>query len=399
MHRLTSIFLAGLLSAGLAGCTEDLTTPGSCPQTCPGGIAQLLDTVIYAVPDGDSSFVGYQDAGGGSALLVSAGLAAGEFRSVIRFGRRQDSVLVDDTLRAYSIDSVALVIGVVGRDSLQPGIWLHLYRMPATVDSTVTFADVEAMYTPENFIDSVPVPDTLHSGTLRTVLTGTALERVEILAVDSGVLALAVRTSATAATGVRIGSRLAGSLLPTFFTYASATVADTSVKQTIARSPSFDTFVEQFPPGSDPDLLLVGSAPSARALLRFALPPGIRDSAQILKAVLQLLPVDAVPGLPNDPATLQVRGVLTDLGAKSPLISLLSSVRTLETGVTDTVGVEVASLVRTWQVENPAAEALMVILQPEASTFTRPVFGSTRAGPGVPRIRITYVLPFGFQDP
>ena len=81
MHRLTSIFLAGLLSAGLAGCTEDLTTPGSCPQTCPGGIAQLLDTVIYAVPDGDSSFVGYQDAGGGSALLVSAGLAAGEFRS------------------------------------------------------------------------------------------------------------------------------------------------------------------------------------------------------------------------------------------------------------------------------------------------------------------------------
>jgi hypothetical protein len=77
MHRLTSIFLAGLLSAGLAGCTEDLTTPGSCPQTCPGGIAQLLDTVIYAVPNGDSSFVGYQDAGGGSALLVSAEPAGG----------------------------------------------------------------------------------------------------------------------------------------------------------------------------------------------------------------------------------------------------------------------------------------------------------------------------------
>jgi hypothetical protein len=176
-------------------------------------------------------------------------------------------------------------------------------------------------------------------------------------------------------------------------------VADTVAKQTIARVPTFNTFVEESPPVADPDHLPVGSAPSARALLRFALPPGIRDSAQILKAVLQLLPVDAVPGLPNEPATLQVRGVLTDLGAKSPLIPLLSSFGTLETGVTDTVEVEVASLVRTWQVENPAAEALMVILQPEASTFTRPVFGSTRAGPGVPRIRITYVLPFGFQEP
>jgi hypothetical protein len=399
MHRLTSIFLAGLLAAGLAGCTEDLTTPGSCPQTCPGGIAQLLDTVIYAVPDGDSTFVGYQVAGGGSALLVSSGLPAGEFRSVIRFGRRQDSILVNDTLRAYAIDSVALVIGVVGRDSLQGGIWLHLYRMPATVDTGVTFADVEAMYTPENLIDSVQISDTLHTGTVRTVLTGTVLERVEIPPIDSGVLAIAVRMSAPAPTGVRIGNHLGGSLLPTFFTYTSAPVADTVVKQTIARSPTFNTFVEESPPAADPDLLLVGSAPSARAMLRFALPPGIRDSAQILKAVLQLLPVDAVPGLPNDPATLQVRGVLTDLGAKSPLISLLSSLGTLETGVTDTVEVEVASLVRTWQVENPAAEALMVILQPEASTFTRPVFGSTRAGPGVPRIRITYVLPFGFQEP
>jgi hypothetical protein len=399
MHRLTSLLLAGLLSAGLAGCTEDLTTPGSCPQTCPGGIAQILDTVIYAVPDGDSTFAGYQVAGGGITLLVSAGLPAGEFRSVIRFGRRQDSLLVSDTLRPYAIDSVALVLGVAGRDSLQGGIWLHIYRMPASVDTAVTFADVEATFAPENFIDSVQVPDTLHSGTVRTVLTGTALERVEIPAVDSGVLALAVRMSAPAPTGVRIGNQLAGSLIPTFFTYASVTVADTAVKRTIARTPVFNTFVEQSPPIADPDLLLVGSAPSARALLRFALPPGIRDSAQILRAILQLLPTQAVPGLPNDPATLQVRGVLKDLGAKSPLIALLSSVGTLETGVTDTVEVEVASLVRTWQVENPAAEALMVILQPEASSFTRPVFGSTRAGPGVPRIRITYVLPFGFQEP
>jgi hypothetical protein len=271
--------------------------------------------------------------------------------------------------------------------------------MPATVDTTVAFADVEAAFTPENFVDSVQVPDTLHSGTVRTVLTGTALGRVEIPAADSGVLALAVRISAPAPTGVRIGSQLGGSLIPTFFTYASATVADTAVKQTIARTPVFTTFVEQAPAAANPDLLLVGSAPSARAMLRFALPPGIRDSAQILRAMLQLLPAEAVAGLPNDAATLQVRGVLTDLGAKSPLIPLLSSVGTLETGVTDTVEVEVASLVRTWQVENPAAEALMVILQPEASSFTRPVFGSTRAGPGVPRIRITYVLPFGFQEP
>jgi hypothetical protein len=100
------------------------------------------------------------------------------------------------------------------------------------------------------------------------VLTGTALERVEIPAVDSGVLAIAVRISAPTPTGIRIGSQFAGSLVPTFFTYTSASVADTVSNQTIARVPTFSTFVEQSPPVADPDLLLVGSAPSARAMLR-----------------------------------------------------------------------------------------------------------------------------------
>jgi hypothetical protein len=39
-------------------------------------------------------------------------------------------------------------------------------------------------------------------------------------------------------------------------------------------------------------------------------------------------------------------------------------------------------------------------LLPEAASFTRPVFGSTRSGTvGAPRLRITYLKPFPFENP
>jgi hypothetical protein len=92
--------------------------------------------------------------------------------------------------------------------------------------------------------------------------------------------------------------------------------------------------------------------------------------------------------------------VLSDQGAKSPLVPLLAAVTPVTVGSADSVVMEVVDIVRTWQViNNPPAQAFFISLQPEASSFTVPIFASTRSGSGVPRLRVTYVAPLDFEEP
>jgi hypothetical protein len=108
-------------------------------------------------------------------------------------------------------------------------------------------------------------------------------------------------------------------------------------------------------------------------------------------------------GLPSDPALLQATALLADLGAKSPVITtdarfIVSD--TLAVGSSDTVRLDMTPIVRLWQSASERPEAVFLSLLPEAATFTRPVFGSTRSGTvGAPRLRITYLKPFPFENP
>jgi hypothetical protein len=162
-------------------------------------------------------------------------------------------------------------------------------------------------------------------------------------------------------------------------------------------------------PTDDPDFLAVGGQPSARALLRFELPPRIRDSATIVRATLELTPVAAISGLPTDPARMQARAVLADLGAKSPVGAgvgrfglLPPPVDTIDAGST-TVSLEAARLVEGWlsPTSRPSALVLSFVSNLEAASFSHPVFYSTRAAdPAVrPRLRISYLRSFPFENP
>ena len=156
------------------------------------------------------------------------------------------------------------------------------------------------------------------------------------------------------------------------------------------------------PEVSDSTLLAVGGAPSARSLLRFDLPARIRDSATIVRATLELTPVAPITGLPFDPARLLARGVLADVGAKSPVSTSIGRVPedTLEIGAT-TVGIEAVRLVELWLGSSSRPSALILSLTPEAASFSRPVFYSTRAtDPALrPRLRLSYLLSFPFETP
>ena len=164
------VALAGglvLVAALAAGCQEELTSPGQCPQLCPGGDVRTLDVVLTPTVGRDSTYTGYVNRGEGVALLVSNGFAVSENRAAYRFSPRPDSIEVRDTNRTYTVDSVALNLTVLARDTLVNGLKLVLYRISDTLNASATFPSLDAQLIPENVIDTLVVPDTMNAGTVR----------------------------------------------------------------------------------------------------------------------------------------------------------------------------------------------------------------------------------------
>ena len=405
-HGVRGAWLAAVAAIGLTlACQERLTEPAECPALCPGGPAPVFDTVLTPIPAADSSYAGYVEGGSGISLLVSNGLPASENRAVYRFGPRPDSIEVADTNRGYLVDSVLISINLLARDTLLDGLRVLLYRIDPTVEAGVPFTEVEAQLVEANLIDSVQVADTLNTGTVQLVLRGADVLETGLPADAGGTLAVGVAISAPQPTGIRIGAT-GGGTGATFASYVTAqNVADTVTgrKQTINRTPSFNTFVSQTTLIPDPDLLTVGGEPSSRALVRFDLPERLEDSATIVRATLELVPSRPILGLATDPSLLVAKAVLADLGAKSPVTEDQTFITsdTLTPGISDTVRLDVTNMVRLWQsttAERP--EALFLSLLPEAATFMRAEFGSSRTPAiGTPRLRITYMLAFPFEKP
>lgn len=397
-----------------AACQERLTSPGDCPALCPGGTAAVFDTVVPALQDRDSSFpafadraFGYVDRGRGTALLVSNGFAASEDRALYRFAPRGDSIGVRDTLRAYAVDSVRFSLSLLARDTLVNGLTIYLYRLPSTVDSSVTFADIDPLLTGANLIDSIAVPDSVNAGALTSTLRGADVARVELPPGGDSVLAIGLRMAAETPTGIRVGS-IGSTSAATFTSFVTLDVPDTGAvrNQSLTRATSFNTFVTQNPVVPDDTLLTVGGEPSSRALLRFGLTDGFLDSTTIVRATLELTPVRPIVGLPTDPSVLQTLALVGDIGAKSPLTTDATFIRqdTLATVQTDTVQIGVTRIVQLWQSSRVRPQSVFLRLQPEGATFARGVFYSTRSrvpdGTLVaPRLRITYQRSFPFESP
>ncbi|HEX5632174.1 MAG TPA: hypothetical protein VFX50_03065, partial [Gemmatimonadales bacterium] len=349
----------------------------------------------------DSSYTGYVEKGLGTALLVSNGLDGSRSHAWIRYLRRSDSVLVQDTLRPYTIDSVAFLLGVIARDSSVKNLRLRLYKLPATADTAPTFAQLDALLTPDNVIDSVVVPDTIVSGIRRVLLTGDQLARVALDEEDEGVLRLGVDMAADGPTGTRIGALASGGFTPLYVTYVTAEVEDTALRQQIiTRGTDRTTWAsEAADPTPTDGVLIVGGAPSYRTLLRFDWPARFRDSVSIVRARLELLPTATVPGLAPDTAILQARAIIADLGAKSPILSGLTLESKVPAGTSDTVKLNVGTLVGQWQGDNARPPAIFLSLSPEASSFSVFSLGSSLDPDRVARIRLTYVLRFPFESP
>ena len=389
-----AVFGVALLATA---CTEHLTTPGTCPTYCPGGQAVFRDTVLTPIVNGDSSFSGFLESASLISVLASSGGQYGQNRAVIRFLARADSVLVSDTSRAFTLDSVAIELGLQTRDTTVANYVLEIYRLPRTVDSTASFATVDGLMTPANLIMEVPQAVSYRTGVFRVVLSGDTLSRVAFSPADSSVLEIGLRVRADGPTAARFGTPASGSFAPLFTSYVKAIgVVDSLRRQALARIS--DLFFTTTPPGNAASTLLlaVGGIPVRRAFLRFALAPFLRDSATIIRATLHLQADAPVVGIPADSALLVATGLLTDFGAKSPVIASVFATSPLLSG-SSTADLEVGALVQFWQGKNGAPSILRLALAQEGGTFLFPSFRSTRSSTGTPTLRITYRPPFAFQ--
>ena len=62
---------AAVALVAILGCREQLTTPGHCPELCPQGNVQLVDTLLTTMDASDTSVRGYVLAREASYLLAS----------------------------------------------------------------------------------------------------------------------------------------------------------------------------------------------------------------------------------------------------------------------------------------------------------------------------------------
>lgn len=390
--------LALCLGIALAAtaCTEHLTTPGSCPTFCPGGQSVFRDTVLTPIANGDSSFTGYLDASSLISVLASSGGDYGLHDAVIRFLGRGDTVLVADTGRTFSVDSVTIEVGIQDRDTTESNFYLDIYRLPLTIDSASSYADVEAQLTPATLLASVPEPVTYRYGVFHVTFSGDSLAALGFAPGDSTVLQLGFRVRADTPTAARIGTPASGTYAPLVTTYVEANGVPDSLKATSIGRTALSYFTVTPPVPLPPsDLLAVGGIPVSRSFLRFSLPPYLKDSATIIRATLHLQASAPVFGIPADTAQLVAGTVLADFGSKSPIVSGVASSAVLLSGATS-ADVEVLSLVQLWQGSMGTPQVLRLSLAQEGGTFIFPLFYSTRSNTGTPTLDITYRPPFAF---
>ena len=387
----------------LAGCEEELTVPGRCPELCPGGQPTVFDTIIPALAASDSSFFGYSGHGALTALLVSDGLEAGEARAWVKFPERPDSITLVGTKYAYTVDSVVLTFSLLARDTLVDGLKLFLHRAPRTLDSLATFEDISAALVPQTLIDSIEVPDSVRNGPIQVTISDSATLANLIPADDTGRLALAVRMSADTTSGVRLSAMGGSGGGARFITYAQIDIADTSLRrQTLSLGSEDNGFAlaDQDEP-VNPDLLYVGRTPSSRSLIRFQVPEFFNDSGvRLVRATLQLTPAEPILGLRGDPGVVDVRGTSKDIGAKSTPFFQVNGSKALPASSSTIFEIEILDVIQFWRLgELGLAPTLVLALAPDGGSFHRPVFFSTRSPTNAPRLRITYLRPSAVEQP
>jgi len=402
-----------------AACVEDLTTPGVCPTYCPANQISIADTVLYDLSR-DSSFRGYVRPHQ-SALLLAADLPGiVDGRAIFRINPSMSRTRLNPndttTTAILGSDSARMLLYITRRDTNATNLTLRFFRLPKTVDSTTTFSDVSGPFTdslvrtPLN-IDSLlaktnrkdpvtgdtAVVDTINNRLVLSVKFDSAAARY--IATDSGAIAFGIRVSADSLASIAIAK--GGLVGPSLTWYVQVdSMGVTKAHRTLGTFfASFATFVSNPPAAPIDSTLAVGGVPSARSIMRLAFPRAIRDSSQIIRATMILVPAVPARGTAIDSFAVEIHAVLVDLGAKSPIA--------VDAGHTDstmihidtagTVRIEVTNILQAWAADSTQPTTFVLAARDEAQSFAEIRFYPTIAAASRPSLQITYVrrYPFG----
>ena len=423
MRALRVAWLAATLGAGgAAACVDRATSPATCPDFCPSGAIDVVDAVLGTSIARDSAFRGYVFPYHAVAMTAADVPGVLDSRAILRTSALVSGLVLNSgdttTSPVVGADSMKLTLTITRRDTATHNLTLKLYRLPVTIDSTTTFADVQsafadtlravnvdALLAKPGGVDSATGDQATIDTTSKFLKVTLKLDSLQAPYVpgDSGKLGIGVRVGADAPTSVAFCTRenACGAAVAWFVKVDSIKGTDTTlIHKQLAAVTLFDSFV--FDPPTPPldSTLAVGGAPSARSILRVTLPRAIRDSSQIIRATLILVP--AVPvGAPSDSFVVEAHTVLADFGAKSPLV--LDATRTDTTMIRvdkrDTVRIEVTNLLQFWVADSTRPEVLMLRSQGEGAHPGEIRFYPSAAAAHRPALRITYARRFPFGKP
>lgn len=406
MSAWRSALVVGL--AAIAGCREQLTTPGRCPEVCPSGKVVLADTLLTTADVADTSVRGYWVVREAAYLLTST------FDSLHSVALVQFQPLVDsawypttsDTAHVGTRDSVVLSLQLLQRDTAVKQIRLLVYRLPAQFDTGTSYSSIQPFFADSELVDTIAVPDSARSGNY----TFRIADSLVISPVDSGVVSLGIALLAPASTALTLGSGNGGASLSTtgpsltYFVHARAPLD--SLSKTFFTEPHYALFVMSPPPGQPPlGVLAVGGIPTARATLRLSLPKVVVDSNGVVRATLLLNTASAAGGFAGDSFTVIAQPVVRDFGVKSVLWpdTTVSGVVVVHQGQTGLVSLDIAPILRFWGTTVGDSTPRLVVLRvtPEAAVLGSAEFVGQAAGAGAggPQLQVTYVKPYTFGVP
>jgi hypothetical protein len=371
----------------------------------------MIDSIFPGSIVRDSSFRGYVTGYQAAAMQVVTEGSLTESRSLIRFFAFLDSINGEPIV---SLDSFQLELELLRRAGIT-GLELLVYRLPATVDTTTTFTDVEPYFQDSTLIGTIAIPDTVEDGKLFAPLPAGAFPTLEqdsnvaavgvaLRAADEGYVDLGTREGLKAAELKRYGTVLRDSVIIIDSTGTDTTiVTDTLVAASDGRQADMDSYVLEALPAGDPDALPVGGSPSARAFLRVDLPPQVVDSSDVSRATLILVLAEPVAGAPGDTLRLRADGLTIDIGAKSPLLAFPDDspfgAADIAVGATDTVRIDVTHIINPLRVDSLLPASIVLRIVTEGAVVGEPRFWSSRNAAGAASLQVTYIplFPTGVQ--
>jgi hypothetical protein len=388
-------------------CNENVVSPAVCPEFCPPATLEVFDSIVPASVERDSAFRGYVVAHVSKQAQVAADDTV-ESNPIFRFQAFEDSIQLGGGFGTVArpvleTDSFRLEFFMSGRYLDTAGTEvpvLPVYRLPVAIDSTTTQADLEPYFQDSTELAATPLPDSVTSGNVTTVIPGDAFPTFEE---DSNVVALGLGYRFSRPGYADIITSDSMRLATILIRFAKVDSIDGNI---VERSDTvmvdFDSYVHPPLPAPDPNSLNIGGAPAARTLIRVNLPGSIVDSSSVVRAMLILVPTEPVLGITGDSVIILAEALAYDLGAKSsivvsPLDSAGQGALGTPVGWTDTVRVEVTHIVRAWKSSATLPHTISLRVLPEAGSIAEARFNSSRSPVGQPVIEISYVPPIVVQ--